>query len=250
MIRAENISKSFGGLDVLTGLSFELQPQEKVALIGPNGAGKSTLINVLSGLLPVSGGQVLINDQDVTEHPLHHRVSHGLARSFQLNSLFGNLDLLSNILLAIQGAQSRRYSFFRSMFGHRENLDRARELLQMVELWDERYSPANALSYGQQRQVEIIMTMASDPKIMLLDEPTAGLTAGESSVLSERLKTLTKDATVLFSAHDLDLVFNLADRVIVLHGGGLVAQGTPDEIQNNQRVQEIYLGVEGGVNHA
>jgi branched-chain amino acid transport system ATP-binding protein len=242
VLSVRNLQQHYGGLQVLLNLSFSLGPGERVALIGPNGAGKTTLLNVLTGFTPPAFGQIYLLDKDVTHMPSHKRVSLGLARSFQLNTLFPRLSLLVNVLLAIQGVQSTRYRWFRPIIAHGPNLAKARELLELVGLWEERAFPVAALSYGQQRLVEMILAMASKPKLLLLDEPSAGLSSGESNHLIDMINSLTGDTTVFFSAHDLDLVFSLANRVMVLYYGQIIASGTPEEIQDDPKVREIYLG--------
>lgn len=244
VLKVENLMQSYGGLQVLFDVSFSLEPGERVALIGPNGAGKTTLLNVLTGFIPPAAGRIHLLDYDITKMPSHKRVSLGLARSFQLNTLFPHLNLLINVLLAIQGVQTTRYRWIRPITTYSGNLTKAKELLELVNLWDERDSPINALSYGQQRQVEIVLALASKPKLLLLDEPSAGLTSGETSNLIDMIRSLTRDTTVFFCAHDLDLVFSLADRVMVLYYGKIIAQGTPEEIQDDSSVREIYLGIE------
>lgn len=244
VLKVENLGQNFGGLQVLFDLSFSLESGEKVALIGPNGAGKTTLLNVLTGFVSPAAGQIFFLDRDITGMSSHRRVFLGLARSFQLNTLFPNLSLIINVLLAIQGVQSTRYHWFRPITAFRDNLMAARELLDLVDLWDERETPVDALGYGQQRLVEIILALASKPKLLFLDEPSAGLSSGESSHLIDMIQSLTENTTVFFSAHDLDLVFTLADRVMVLYFGKIIAQGTPEEIQNDPKVREIYLGSE------
>lgn len=244
VLKVKDLSQSYGGLQVLNDLSFSLQTGEKVALIGPNGAGKTTLLNVLSGFIPPLAGRIYLVDRDVTDMPSHRRVSLGLSRSFQINTLFPRLTLLTNVLLAIQGIQPIRYRMIRPITAYKDNLSKARELLELVDLWDERESPITALGHGQQRQIEIILALASKPKLLLLDEPSAGLTSGETGSLIHMIRNLMGNTTVFFCAHDLDLVFSLADRVIVLYYGQTIAQGTPREVQIDPRVREIYLGVE------
>ena len=244
VLRVKDLSQSYGGLQVLNNLSFSLETGEKVALIGPNGAGKTTLLNVLSGFIPPITGRIYLLDRDVTDMPAHRRVSLGLARSFQINTLFPRLSLLTNVLLAIQGTQATRYRMIRPITAYTGNLSRAQELLELVDLWGERESPVTALGHGQQRQVEIILALASKPRLLLLDEPSAGLTSGETGSLIHMIRNLMGDTTVFFCAHDLDLVFSLADRVIVLYYGQTVVQGTPREVQTDPRVREIYLGIE------
>ena len=244
VLKVKDLSQSYGGLQVLNNLSFSLETGEKVALIGPNGAGKTTLLNVLSGFIPPITGRIYLLDRDVTDMPSHRRVSLGLARSFQINTLFPRLSLLTNVLLAIQGIQATRYRMIRPITAYKDNLAKAQELLELVDLWGERESPVTALGHGQQRQVEIILAIASKPRLLLLDEPSAGLTSGETGSLIHMIRNLMGDTTVFFCAHDLDLVFSLADRVIVLYYGQTIVQGTPREVQTDPRVREIYLGIE------
>ena len=244
VLKVENIMQSYGGLQVLHDVSFTLEAGERVALIGPNGAGKTTLLNVLTGFIPPAAGRITLLNHNVTKMTSNRRVSLGLARSFQINTLFPRLSLLINVLLAIQGVQSTRYRWFSPIKTYGNNINAARELLERVNLWDERDSPVDVLSHGQQRQVEIVLALASNPKLLLLDEPSAGLSSGESNILIDMIQSLTKDTTVFFCAHDLDLVFTLAERVLVLYYGKIIAQGTPEEIQDDTKVQEIYLGIE------
>ena len=244
VLKVERIFHNYGGLSVLADISFSVAAGEKVAIIGPNGAGKTTLFNVLSGFLRPLSGRIHLLGTDVTNMPPHGRTALGMARSFQINSLFPKLSLLHNILLAIQGVQTTRYQMIRPITSYKDNLARAQELLELVGLWDERESPVTALSHGQQRQVEIILALASKPKVLLLDEPSAGLTAAESVKLAQIIRNLMGDTTVFFCAHDLDLVFSLAEQVLVLYYGQIEARGSPEEIQCNPKVREIYLGNE------
>ena len=243
VLEVKNLGQSYGSLQVLEDVSFSLKSGEKVALIGPNGAGKTTLLNVLSGFITPLAGQVNFLGQNITKTPSYKRASLGLARSFQLNSLFPGLNLLSNVLLAVQGVQKTRYQLFRPMTSYSENLSKAKKLLDSVNLWEERESPITDLSYGQQRQVEIILALASNPKLLLMDEPSAGLSRSEGNNLIDMIGKLSEDTTVFFSAHDLDLVFSLADRVVVLYYGRILTQGAPDLIQSDPKVSEIYLGI-------
>ena len=244
VLKVENLMQSYGGLHVLHDVSFSLGSGERVALIGPNGAGKTTLLNVLTGFVPPAAGRVTLLNRNVTRMTSNKRVSLGLARSFQINTLFPRLSLLINVLLAIQGVQSTRYRWFSPIKTYGNNIKAARELLERVNLWGERDTPVDVLSHGQQRQVEIVLALASNPKLLLLDEPSAGLASGESNILIDMIHSLTKDTTVFFCAHDLDLVFTVAERVLVLYYGKIIAQGTPEEIQEDTKVQEIYLGIE------
>ncbi len=248
LLQVENLSQSFGGLKVLDGISFRLEAGQRVGLIGPNGAGKTTLLNVLSGLQSFQSGRIHFVEREITKTPPYVRTCLGLARSFQLNTLFPNLSLLTNVLIAIQGAKNARFQMLRPLTAYKDNLARAQKLLELMDLWDKRdYLIAN-LSHGEQRQVEILLTLASQPKLIMLDEPNAGLSSAETTALIETIRNLSEDITVLFSAHDMDLVFSLAERVMVLYYGQIIAQGTPEEIRSDPKVMQIYLGT--GEKHA
>ena len=242
ILEVQNLSQSYGGLHVLNNVSFSIQEGERVGLIGPNGAGKTTLMNVLNGLLLPTAGRVSILGREVTRMSSHRRILLGLGRSFQLNMLFFNLSLLDNVLTAIFGTRTSRFQMFRPVSAYGDALNKVKELLEPTGLWEKRNITVNELSYGEQRQVEVLLALASKPKLFLLDEPSTGLTTGEISKLLNMIRELTKDVTLFFVGHDMDLVFALADRIMVLYYGQIIAQGTPKQIQSNPRVKEIYLG--------
>lgn len=244
LLKVEGLSKNFGGTQALRRVSFSLQAGEKLAVIGPNGSGKSTLINVLSGLLSPTAGAIYILGQDITTKAMYHRLHLGLSRSFQLNSLFPGLTLHDNVLLAVEGAQNRHYRIFTSDSVMDHLFVEVQQLLEAMGMWGKRHAPINTLSYGEQRQVEILLSLASKSRLLLLDEPTAGLSAAESAILVDLIRNRSSDTAVLFSAHDMDIVFTLADRIMVLNFGEVIAEGRPEEIQANARVREIYLGRE------
>jgi len=245
VLEVDNLSQSYGGLKVLQNVSFSLEAGERVGLIGPNGAGKTTLLNVLCGLVPLADGRIYIDGHEVTRASPDKRVSLGLGRSFQINTLFTNLSLLDNSLLAVQGTKSVHFHMLRPVTAYNDSYAAARQLLEPVGLWEKRNDIISALSHGEQRQVEILLALASKPKLLLLDEPSAGLTSGETAQLVEVMHKLLGDVTLFFAAHDMDLVFALASRVVVLYYGQIIAQGTPEEIQTNPKVREIYLGTGG-----
>jgi branched-chain amino acid transport system ATP-binding protein len=243
LLRVENVSKHFGGLSVLTDLSFALEAGQKVALIGPNGAGKSTLLNVIGGQLPASSGHMWLGDHQITTLPPNKRLHLGLGRSYQVNNLFFSLPVLDNVLLALYGAEKSHYRMVGCLRGRRDLLSESERLLETVGLWDKRHQKLHILSYGDQRLVELLCAFTSKPKVVLLDEPSAGLPTAEAIAFVDVIRRLSGDITVFFCAHDMDLVFNLADRVMVLYFGRIIANGTPQEISADAKVQEIYLGV-------
>lgn len=249
-LRVEHLSKNFGGVQALQDVSFSVESGEKLAIIGPNGAGKTTLFNVLNGQLSATAGRVYLFGQEITTMATHRRAHLGQARSFQLTSLFPNLTILDNTLLALQGIKPSRFQMFRPIIAYKHLFVRAEELLGSMALWGKRDEPVQAISYGEQRKMEIALSLASEPKLLLLDEPSTGLTAAESADVINMLRNLGLGITVLVVAHDMDLVFGLAGRIIVLHYGQIIAEGTPEEIQAHPRVKEIYIGIEEGTEDA
>jgi branched-chain amino acid transport system ATP-binding protein len=243
-LKVEGVTKSFGGVHALQDISFSVEQGERLAIIGPNGAGKTTLFNVINGQFPASAGRIFFLGQEITTMPTHDRASLGLARTFQLTSLFLNLTVLDNILLALHGTRPSRFQMFRSVHSYQPVLDRADELLGIMELREMKDIPVKSLSYGEQRKMEIALSLASDPKMLLLDEPGNGLTTAESTVLIDLIRNFASDLTLLIVAHDMDLVFSVADRIIVLHYGKIIAEGNRKAIQADPNVKEIYLGIE------
>jgi branched-chain amino acid transport system ATP-binding protein len=249
-LRIEKLSKHFGGLKVLNDISITVEVGERVAIIGPNGAGKTTLFNLLSGELPVSGGRIYFFGQDITNMHTHRRAHIGLSRLFQSIRLPFHLSVLDNVLLALHGMRASRYQMIRPITAYDEVLVKARERLESIGLWEKRDRPVKALSYGEQRKLGIALSLALEPKLLLLDEPSAGLDIAEVPTFTNMVKALTRDTTTIFAAHDMDLVFDLADRVLVLYFGRIIAQGTPSEIQLDPTVKEIYLGIEDNTANA
>jgi branched-chain amino acid transport system ATP-binding protein len=245
VLEVKQLCKNFGGLRVLQDISFSVNAGEKIAIIGPNGAGKTTLFNVLGGQLPATKGHIYVDGKEITHLSPDRRLHLGLARSYQLNNLFFKLTLLDNILLALYGAEHSHIRMFHVLKDRADLLNAARNLLEPMELWGKRFDTVATLSYGDQRLVEIAFALASKPKIIILDEPSAGLPTAEAAVYADRIRELSGEATLLFCAHDMDLVFNLADKIMVLYFGEMIAKGLPQEIKTDPRVQEIYLGGEG-----
>jgi branched-chain amino acid transport system ATP-binding protein len=244
ILQVEGLSKSFGGLKVLSNVSFTVEAGQKLALIGPNGAGKTTIINVIGGQLPASSGSVFLEDRQITRLSPNKRLHLGLGRSYQVNNLFFGLSILDNVLLALYGAEKSHLQMLRRLEKRRDLLQEANRLLETVGLAERRYEPLQTQSYGDQRLVELLCAFTSRPKIVLLDEPSAGLPTAEAAAFADIIRRLAGDTAVLFCAHDMDLVFNLADSIMVLYFGAIIARGLPQEISADPRVQEIYLGSE------
>jgi len=243
-LNIDGLTKYFGGVCSLQNVSFSVETGERLAIIGPNGAGKTTLFNLLAGQLSATRGRVFLFGQEITSLAPHRRAHLGLARSFQISNLFFNLTVLDNTLLAIQGTRSQSYRMFRSITKYKDMFVEAQQLLNTTSLWEKKDDLVRNISHGEQRNLEIVLSLALEPKILLLDEPTAGLTEAESTHIFEIISGLGADTTFLFVAHDIDLVLNVADRIIVLHYGEIIADGTPEEIQANTKVQETYMGIE------
>jgi len=242
LLRVEGMSKNFGGLSVLTDVDFVLEPGQKVALIGPNGAGKTTLLNVIGGQLPASSGRVWLQDRPIQGLPPNKRLHRGLARSYQINNLFFSLTVLENVLLALYGGERSHLSMVGTLRKRGDYLAQAEKLMGTVGLWDKRNEPLHALSYGDQRLVELLSAFTSKPQVVLLDEPSAGLPTAEALAFANVIRKLSAGVAVLFCAHDMDLVFNLADTIMVLYFGRIIAKGRPEEISADPKVREIYLG--------
>lgn len=242
ILKVEKLSKNFGGLQILQDISFTVSAGEKLALIGPNGAGKSTLLNVIGGQLTASRGEIIFNGRPITSWSPEKRLHSGLGRSYQVNNLFFHLSVLDNILLALYGAEKFHFQMFRMLEDRPELVTEARRLLEAIGLWERRLDLLSTLSYGDQRLIELACSLASKPKMVLLDEPSAGLPTAEADSFANVIRQLSKNTTLIFCAHDMDLVFNLADRIMVLFFGQIIAEGLPEDIRANSRVQEIYLG--------
>jgi len=225
-------------------VSFRVDAGGRLVIIGPNGAGKSTLFNLLNGQLMPDAGNVFFFGQDVTRLPLHRRAHMGMARSFQLTSLFPELSVLENMMLALHGLRSSRFNPWRATLSYWNLLDKAEELLSLLDLWSKKDDQVHMISYGEQRKLEIALCLASSPRLLLLDEPSAGLTSDERLAVMEIIRKLPPDIAVIIVDHDMDLVFGLANRIIVLHYGQIIAEGTPEEIQADPRVKEVYMGME------
>lgn len=238
----DRVSIHFGGVHAVQDVSLSMQPGERRALIGPNGAGKTTLFNLVAGQLRPSSGRVVMFDRDVSRLRPDQRARLGLARTFQITNVFPNLSIEDNLLLALQAIKPMSMTMYRPITSYAELIERAEGMLHDWRLWDRRHALTRELSYGDQRELEILMALASAPRLLLLDEPTAGLSTAESKLVEQVVRNLPREITILFVEHDLDVAFELADRVTVMHLGQVLVEGTPDEIRRNARVGEIYVG--------
>lgn len=240
----EGLSRNFGGVQALSDVSLTVEPGERRLIIGPNGAGKTTLFNMLSGAFAVSSGRVMLFGRDITQLPAYERAKMGLARTFQITNLFPRLTVLENVLLALQAADDSAFSLHRRMRAQHHLFHNANALLAEWGLAAIAGRPAKEISYGEQRQIDLILAMAVQPKVLLLDEPTAGLSAAEVVRVVGMVRSLPKDITILMIEHDMDVAFELADRITVLHQGRIIAEGDVEAIRNDPKVTEIYLGAD------
>jgi branched-chain amino acid transport system ATP-binding protein len=242
VLELKGLSKSFGGLHAVQDVNLAIFPGDRKAIIGPNGAGKTTLFNVITGVLPATSGQVLLFGNDVTGWPSHRRTALGMARTFQVTSLFPKLTILENVRLAIMGLRRSKFVMWRALSSSGDVYEKARGLLERAGYWDRREVEVRNLSHGERRQIEVVLGLASDPKILLLDEPAAGLASGESQEMTEFLTRLDPQLAILLIEHDMHVVFDFADHISVLHFGQVVEEGAAERIRRSEKVQEIYLG--------
>jgi branched-chain amino acid transport system ATP-binding protein len=247
MLEVTNLRKSFGGVRATDDLSFAVARGEIHAVIGPNGAGKTTLISQLSGALMPDSGTIRFDGRDITRMPPHARSWRGLARSFQITSIFHEFTALDNVALAVQAHDGHSFSFLRNARKETRLRDAARSALDRVGLGDRADVTARFMSHGEHRQLEIAMALATKPRMLLLDEPMAGMGPEESARMVDILQGLKGEQTILLIEHDMDAVFQLADRITVLVYGNAIASGTPDEIRANEEVRHAYLGEDEAV---
>jgi branched-chain amino acid transport system ATP-binding protein len=240
----ENLSKDFGGLRAVDEINLTVDPGERRALIGPNGAGKTTLFNLISGVYPASKGKIIYFEKDVTGLPSYRRAALGIARTYQITNLFPNLTVSENLLMACQALERTKFVMFRPISSYHGLIDRCNNLLKKFDLWGKRNELVKNLSHGDQRQIEVALALAEQPRLLLLDEPAAGLSSAETHALTLLLKKLDPNITILLIEHDMDVAFEFAEKITVLYQGKFLAEGTKEEIKNNPTVQEIYLGAE------
>ena len=244
VLSVEQLFKNFGGVAAVAGVSFEIGPGERRVLLGPNGAGKTTLFHTIAGSIPATSGRINLLGQDITRLRPDRRARLGLARTFQITNLFPRLTVLESVLLAIGGANAKGLQLIFPISSYRDLYARAHHLLEEWGLAGIAGRTVRDLSYGEQRQLELVLALAGQPKLLLLDEPTAGLSPAETARVVAMVQRLSRETTVLMIEHDMDVAFELADRITVMHQGRLIAEGDKDAIRANRQVAEIYLGTE------
>jgi branched-chain amino acid transport system ATP-binding protein len=241
-LSTRGLDKSFGSLVVAKDIALNLPQGERYALIGPNGAGKTTLINLMTGMLKPDGGQIFLGEDDITTIKPEERVRRGLVRTFQINTLFPHLNALEAVTLAVCERRGYAGTWWRKLPAYGDAIDEAYAILVSLRLGASCYRPTHELAYGQQRLLEIALALATRPRVLLLDEPAAGVPHEESTELFAVIAGLPQDIAVLFIEHDMNVVFRFAHRIIVMVGGRILVEGTPSEIAADARVREVYLG--------
>jgi branched-chain amino acid transport system ATP-binding protein len=241
-LRTQSLSKAFGAFMANSDVSLSFEAGARHALIGPNGAGKTTFINLLTGFLAPTSGEVYLGEERITTLPQHARVKRGMTRTFQINTLFPGLTALESVVLACCERDGRGGVWWRTVSAERASIDEARQILAQLKLDRDADVPTRALPYGKQRLLEIALALATRPTVLLLDEPGAGIPAAESAELFNVIAQLPREVTIVFIEHDMKLVFRFAERITVLVGGTVLVEGTPEEIACDARVREVYLG--------
>lgn len=244
ILEVKNLHKDFSGLKVLFGIDLSLEEGDRHAVIGPNGAGKSTLFNLITGKYVPTRGEVLFDGQDITGFPPHRVARLGLARSFQITNIFRTMTVFQNVRNAVLSRKGMRYQVISRLSSLASVNDEVDSILSQIGLLDRRDVPAGELAHGQQRALEIGLTLAMDPKLILLDEPTAGMSSSESRDTVSLIERVTRGRTLVIVEHDMDVVFRIANRITVIYYGKVLASGPPEEIRNDQRVKDAYLGEE------
>ena len=241
-IHVHSLAKVFGGLAAVDDVSLEVAAGERRVLIGPNGAGKTTLFHCITGTLSPTRGTVSLFGRDVTRDPEHRRTGLGMGRTFQITNVFGDLTLLENMVLAIVGADRRKWVLHRGVDAFPDVKRQAEEGLAAVGLTGRAALPVRLVSYGERRQLELALALGTRPKVLFLDEPCAGLSPSERPRIAKMIAGLPRDITVVMIEHDMDVALGLADRVTVLHMGRVILEGSPDEVRSNAQVRDVYFG--------
>jgi len=242
ILETKRIYHDFSGLEILFDINLEVKEGERHAIIGPNGAGKTTLFNVITGTYNPSRGQVFFKGREITGFKPHQVIRRGMGRSFQITSTFNQLTTFQNIRMGVMSRRGIRFNLLRKVDKMQHITEETDEVLRRINLQGERDVPAGDLSYGKQRSLEISMALVTDPELVMLDEPSAGMSRDETHAAVELIRQLTEGKTAVIIEHDMDVVFSLADRITVLHLGKILAVGSPEEVKENQDVKDAYLG--------
>ena len=242
VLSTQGLSKHFGGITATDNVTMALKKGARHALIGPNGAGKTTLINLLTGVLPQSSGSITLEGQDISTLAPHERVKRGLVRTFQINQLFDSMTPLQTLALTVSQTRGLGGKWWQALSGNGAVVQRCEELLEQFHLTSVAHQKTSEMAYGKRRLLEIAIALACEPRVLLLDEPVAGVPAGEREELLQTVSRLPADVSVLLIEHDMDLVFSFATRMTVLVNGAVLTEGTPTEIASDERVKAVYLG--------
>ena len=249
VLSAQGLVKRFGGITATNNVTLNLHQGARHALIGPNGAGKTTLINLLTGVLPPSEGRIMLEGQDISNLPPHLRVRRGMVRTFQINQLFDSMTPRETLALVVSQQRGLGGKWWQALGAQPQVNRRCDELLEQFHLTSVMHQTTNVMAYGKRRLLEIAIALACEPRVLLLDEPVAGVPAGEREELLQTVAALPADVSILLIEHDMDLVFSFANRMTVLVNGTVLTEGTPDEIANDPQVKEVYLGHGEGAQH-
>lgn len=249
LLKVVNLNKSYKALHILKNVNLEVEEGERHILIGPNGAGKTTCFNCIAGTIPFESGDVFIGGTRVSNMPARSRIAMGMSRTFQKNNLFNDLTIEENVHLAVLPTKSYQWNLFKSIRKYDDLLEETKATLSEWGLWEKRNFKVNELSYGEQRLMEMILALSSKPKILLLDEPTSGMSPAETQKTSQLIQSIPRSITLIVIEHDMEVVFSIADRITVLHHGEVILSGKPEEVRGDEKIREIYFGG-GAVAHA
>ena len=242
LLLLDAIGVRFGGLKAVDAVSLRVPRGERHAVIGPNGAGKTTLFNAISGVVRPTSGRVLLGGRDITSASPHRRAGMGISRTFQITNLFPTLSVFHTMLIALRGLSPRKFSLFGAGAPTAQERDRMERALGLARIPVRTTAPVSELSYGEQRQLELAVALATEPRLLLLDEPAAGLSPSERGIVTDVIRSLPAELTLVLIEHDMDLILSLVDRVTCLENGRFLADGAPDTIRDNQAIQDVYLG--------
>jgi ABC-type branched-subunit amino acid transport system ATPase component len=242
ILTIEGLTKNFGGLRAVDSVTLNIEQGKLTSLIGPNGAGKTTLFNLLTGMIKPDGGRIRFQGEDITNLPTHQIVKKGISRSFQVINLFNELTLFENVWLGVQSQQNHGRELLADSEKFTSVREESRRIIKAIGLGGKEETPVKLLSYGDRRILEITVSLTAKPSLLLLDEPTSGLMSEDRKRISDFMKGLSSQLTLLLVEHDMDVVLSMSDHIVVMHQGKVLAQGSPEEIRRNERVQEAYLG--------